>query len=182
LALSEVRAVRSDAAPLLADLLTHPLVVVGELDAAAARQVDQLLLEPMCSTGAPGTSCTSPELGAGPRLPLTLAGCAAWTPTFSSICCEGAMPTNGQTGLVIPVPAVDALLASVETRHPGTVREGVSAHVSLLYPFVGAAELDERVTQALSEMFGEHEPMPIEFAECYRRGGFVALRPDPIEG
>lgn len=45
LALAEVRAVRPDAAPLLADLLTHPSVIVGELDAAAARQVDQLLLD-----------------------------------------------------------------------------------------------------------------------------------------
>lgn len=92
------------------------------------------------------------------------------------------MPTNGQTGLVIPVPAADALLALMETRHPGTVREGVPAHVSLLYPFVGVAELDERVTHALSELFGEHEPMAIELVECYRHGGFVALRPDPING
>ena len=45
LALTEVRAVRPDAAPLLADLLTHPSVIVGELDAAAASQVDQLLLD-----------------------------------------------------------------------------------------------------------------------------------------
>ncbi|MGH3823724.1 MAG: 2'-5' RNA ligase family protein [Pseudonocardiaceae bacterium] len=92
------------------------------------------------------------------------------------------MPTNGQTGLVIPVPAADPLLTLVETRHPGTVREGVPAHVSLLYPFVGAAELDERVTRALSELVAGHEPMPVEFVECYRSGGFVALRPDPIEG
>lgn len=45
LALAEVRAVRPDAAPLLADLLTHPSVIVGELDAATADQVDQLLLD-----------------------------------------------------------------------------------------------------------------------------------------
>jgi hypothetical protein len=44
LALTEVRAVRPDAASLLADLLTHPSVVVGELDAATAERVDQLLL------------------------------------------------------------------------------------------------------------------------------------------
>lgn len=92
------------------------------------------------------------------------------------------MPTNGQTGLVIPVPAADALLASVETRHPGTVRQGVPAHVSLLYPFVGAAELDERVTQAVNELVAGHQPMPVDFVECYRRGGFVALRPHPIDG
>lgn len=36
---------RPDAAPLLADLLTHPSVIVGELDAAAAARVDQLLTD-----------------------------------------------------------------------------------------------------------------------------------------
>lgn len=44
LALAEVRAVCPDAAPLLADLLTHPSVIVGELDTATADQVDQLRL------------------------------------------------------------------------------------------------------------------------------------------
>jgi hypothetical protein len=92
------------------------------------------------------------------------------------------MPTNGQTGLVVPVPAVEALLASVGARYPGTVRDGVPAHVSLLYPFVAAAELDERVSCAVGELFAEQAPMRVEFAECYRQDGFVALRPDPIEG
>ena len=69
-----------------------------------------------------------------------------------------AMPTRGQTSLVIPVPAADALLASVGTRYPGTVRDGLPAHVSLLYPFVVAAELDERVTTALHELFVEQVP------------------------
>jgi predicted nucleic acid-binding protein len=45
LALAEVRAVRPDAAPLLADVLTHPSVLVGELDAAMADEVERLLLE-----------------------------------------------------------------------------------------------------------------------------------------
>jgi 2'-5' RNA ligase superfamily len=92
------------------------------------------------------------------------------------------MPTNGQTGLVIPVPAADALLASVGARYPGTVREGVPAHLSLLYPFVAAAELDERVTCALGELLVKQAPMPVQFAECYRHDGFVALRPDPLDG
>jgi hypothetical protein len=44
LALAEVRAVRPDAGPQLAEILGHPSVVLGELDAATADQVDQLLL------------------------------------------------------------------------------------------------------------------------------------------
>jgi hypothetical protein len=92
------------------------------------------------------------------------------------------MPTHGRTGLVIPIPAADALLGSVGARYPGTVRAGLPAHVSLLYPFVVAAELDERVTTALHELFVEQVPIPIDFVECYRRGGFVALRPESSDG
>jgi predicted nucleic acid-binding protein len=44
LALAEVRAVRPDAGAQLAEVLGHPSLVLGELDATAARQVDQLLL------------------------------------------------------------------------------------------------------------------------------------------
>ncbi|MGH4019288.1 MAG: hypothetical protein ACRDT0_08645 [Pseudonocardiaceae bacterium] len=45
LALTEVRAIRPDSGPLLADFLGHPSVVLGELDAVAAGQVDRLLGE-----------------------------------------------------------------------------------------------------------------------------------------
>ncbi|MGH4010687.1 MAG: hypothetical protein ACRDTH_21425 [Pseudonocardiaceae bacterium] len=44
LALAEVRAVRPDAGSELAEALGHPSVVLGELDAVSAREVDQLLL------------------------------------------------------------------------------------------------------------------------------------------
>jgi predicted nucleic acid-binding protein len=43
LALAEVRAVYPDAGPLIAEVLGHPSVVLGELDAAAAAHVEQLL-------------------------------------------------------------------------------------------------------------------------------------------
>jgi hypothetical protein len=44
LALAEVRAVRPDAVPRLAEIVGHPSVVLGELDAVAADQVDRLLV------------------------------------------------------------------------------------------------------------------------------------------
>ena len=45
LALAEVRAVRPDAAEELAEVLGHSMIVLGELDAANARQVDRLLTD-----------------------------------------------------------------------------------------------------------------------------------------
>jgi len=44
LALAEVRAVRPDSGPELAELLAHPSIVLGELDAGAADQVEELLI------------------------------------------------------------------------------------------------------------------------------------------
>ncbi|MGI9062322.1 MAG: hypothetical protein ACR2FQ_00670 [Pseudonocardiaceae bacterium] len=44
LALTEVRVVRPDAGPELAELLAHPSIVLGELDAGVAERVDQLLV------------------------------------------------------------------------------------------------------------------------------------------
>lgn len=44
LAVAEVRAVRPDAVPRLAEVMGHPSVVLGDLDAVAADQVDQLLI------------------------------------------------------------------------------------------------------------------------------------------
>lgn len=43
LAFTEVRAVRPDAGPILAEVLGHPSVILGELAAADAAAVDQLL-------------------------------------------------------------------------------------------------------------------------------------------
>lgn len=45
LALTEVRAVRPDAGPQLAELLSHSSIILGEMDANAAHQVDQLLTD-----------------------------------------------------------------------------------------------------------------------------------------
>ncbi|MGH3930090.1 MAG: hypothetical protein ACRDTF_08955 [Pseudonocardiaceae bacterium] len=54
LALAEVRAVRPDAGPELAEVLGHPSVVLGELDAAAAGQVDQMLIDAEVFDGCAG--------------------------------------------------------------------------------------------------------------------------------
>jgi len=90
------------------------------------------------------------------------------------------MPAEGSTGLVIPAPSVDALLLSVALRYPGAVREGVPAHVSLLYPFIPVIDLDETVYTALRQLFAKQPSMSIKFSECRRRNDFVYLHPEPL--
>lgn len=90
---------------------------------------------------------------------------------------NGGMPSEGRTGVVIPVPEAQELLASVASRHPEAVRPGVPAHVSVLYPFL--RQFDDEVLAALRELFAGRSAIPVRFAECRRRGGFVHLRPSP---
>ncbi|MER5391587.1 2'-5' RNA ligase family protein [Saccharopolyspora sp. NPDC002686] len=91
------------------------------------------------------------------------------------------MPEDGVTALVVPLPEADRLLAAVAARFPDAVRP-VPAHVSLLYPFVPAEALDERVLAALAEVFAGQPRFGVELGECRRAGGFVSLRPTPEDG
>ena len=87
LALTEVRAVRPDAGPQLAEILGHPSVILGELDAATAGQVDQLLLAAEVFDGCAGHVVHIAQTRAWPALSADPA-CAAWTPTLSSTFCK----------------------------------------------------------------------------------------------
>lgn len=92
------------------------------------------------------------------------------------------MANVGRTGIVVPVPEGQPLLDGVAARFPDAVRPGVPAHLSLLYPFVPAAELDQHVVSTLTSIFAQHVPLSVKFEGIVCTGGFVALRPEPGDG
>jgi hypothetical protein len=84
--------------------------------------------------------------------------------------------------MVVPVPAADLLLREVASTHPQAVREGVAAHVSLLYPFLDASTVDDEVLGWLREFAARTRPVAVEFPDVSVTPGFVhlpapALRP-----
>ena len=84
--------------------------------------------------------------------------------------------------MVVPVPAADLLLREVASTHPQAVREGVAAHVSLLYPFLDASAVDDEVLGWLGEFAARTQPIAVEFLDVLLTPGFVhlpapALRP-----
>lgn len=91
------------------------------------------------------------------------------------------MPRDGQTGIVIPVPEANPLLSAVAARFPDAVREGVPAHVSVLYPFLPDRELDDRVVGSLAELFARTSAMSVKLSNCCRHGDFVFMRPEPAD-
>ena len=89
------------------------------------------------------------------------------------------MGMEGRTGVIIPVPSADPLLTTLGQRHPGAVREGVPAHVSVLYPFVPAEELDADVERVLADIGQVTSSTEVTFEQCRRVGNFVYSPPDP---
>jgi 2'-5' RNA ligase len=91
------------------------------------------------------------------------------------------MPRPGQTALVLPVPAADPLLAAVAARYPDAVREGLPAHLTVLYPFVPADELDASVMQACAQIVRGIAPITVRFTRCQVRPELIYLPPEPAD-
>jgi hypothetical protein len=85
------------------------------------------------------------------------------------------MPSRGRTGLVVPVPAADPLLDAVTQRHPDAARPAFVAHVSLLYPFLPAEEVDAAAVEWLRSFAACSAPVTLLFDEVEQAPGFFAL-------
>jgi len=91
------------------------------------------------------------------------------------------MPPLGQTALVLRVPEADSALTCVASVHLRLVRADLPAHVTILYPWLPAHEVD---TDELSRCAGLVAPLTtldVTFNEVHARPGLIFLEPDPGE-
>ncbi|GAB2755429.1 2'-5' RNA ligase family protein [Salinifilum aidingensis] len=92
------------------------------------------------------------------------------------------MSREGRTGLVLPVPEADPVLTTVRQGFPGALLRENPAHISLLYPFLDAAAVDERTVDALDGIVRAQGTASLTLAECRREeDGFVYLPADSTE-
>ncbi|MEU3463495.1 2'-5' RNA ligase family protein [Streptomyces sp. NPDC006733] len=92
---------------------------------------------------------------------------------------DSARPAAGRTALVVKVPAAEPLVGPWRQRLDPAAATGVPAHVSVLYPFLDPARIDDTVVGALREALGAHAPFEIGFARCGRFPGMLHLVPEP---
>jgi hypothetical protein len=89
-----------------------------------------------------------------------------------------AVPPQGQTALITPVPAADPILAAIAAEYPDAVRPGIPAHVSLLYPFLPADELDgghPETSDWLTAFAVRTRPVRATFTDIATEPGFAYL-------
>jgi hypothetical protein len=75
--------------------------------------------------------------------------------------------------LIVPVPAADELV------HSSARDAGMPAHVTLLYPFLDAAKVDEDVEAELELLFASERAFDFELAGIARFPGVVYVSPEP---
>ncbi len=85
-----------------------------------------------------------------------------------------------ETAVIVPVPAAEAVAGPRRAHFDPAASWGVPAHVTVLYPFVPPALVDERVLSAVAAAVRSVPAFDCEFGEIGRFGDEVLwLRPDP---
>ncbi|HEV8054228.1 MAG: 2'-5' RNA ligase family protein [Chloroflexi bacterium] len=70
-----------------------------------------------------------------------------------------SQPSRRETALVIPVPAADPLVGGWRDRFDPSARAGIPAHITILYPFLDASTVDDRVISELRAQFSRENPI-----------------------
>ena len=71
-----------------------------------------------------------------------------------------------QTAVIIPVSPAEAAVADLRRRLDVAASWGVPAHVTVMYPFVPPADVDDNVIDRLAAAFAVASPFDCTFAEC----------------
>jgi 2'-5' RNA ligase len=87
--------------------------------------------------------------------------------------------TAGSTALVAMAPAADPLVGEARRKYDPAATAGVPAHVTVLYPFLPAGEIDSGVLAELRTLFAGHEPFELDFKEFGRFPDLLWLAPEP---
>jgi 2'-5' RNA ligase len=86
-----------------------------------------------------------------------------------------------RTALVVPVPEAEHLLRPWRSRHTDDGRQGMWAHVTLLFPFLAPREVATALGALRTQLAG-HEPFAFRLTELRRfEGGVLYLAPEPEE-
>ena len=87
--------------------------------------------------------------------------------------------TARQTAVIIPIGAAEAVVSHHRLRLDTSASWGVPAHVTIVFPFVPPADVDDAVVARLAAVFAAVPPFDCTFTECCWFGEDVLwLAPD----
>jgi 2'-5' RNA ligase len=89
---------------------------------------------------------------------------------------------SARSGLLVPIPEAEAVIGALRLRHDPVAALGIPAHVTVLFPFVPAAAVDDDLDDALRTVFGRCTAFGYGFGRVGRFGDTtVFLEPEPAD-
>lgn len=84
-----------------------------------------------------------------------------------------------RSALVVLVPEAENLVARFRAAHDPVAAAGIPAHVTVLFPFVSPAQIDDRVLNRLRACLRAHQPFDFVLDRIKQLPGVIGLAPEP---
>ena len=93
---------------------------------------------------------------------------------------DGPALVWGDSALLVAIPEAEPVVGPVRLRHDVVASRGIPAHVTVLFPFVPATEIDSSMHGTLRKLFGSLGGFEYRFERVDRFGATtVFLAPEP---
>lgn len=89
------------------------------------------------------------------------------------------MAENDESALVVLVPEADPLVADYRRRYDPSAAQGMPAHITLLYPFLPPAAIDDPALAALRALFAAYPAFPYALRAARAFPDLLYLAPEP---
>ncbi len=86
-----------------------------------------------------------------------------------------------ETALIIEVPESEFLVGKIRSKFDKTASNGVPAHITVLYPFIGESQLSESVLRELRDLASMTRQYSFQLTHWCRFETALWLCPDPAE-
>src|SRR5207247_10745806 len=84
------------------------------------------------------------------------------------------------TAVVVLLTELEPLIGGWRRRYTGDGARGMPPHVTLIIPFAGSSEVEERL-EGVGRVLGDFAPFGVALRETARFPEFLYLRPEPAE-
>lgn len=85
------------------------------------------------------------------------------------------------SGLVLLTPVLEPLISDLRDRHDPAARQGMPAHITVLYPFMDPVKIGPTQRARLAEVIRGFPPFDLTFSKIGRFPEAVWVQPDPAE-
>jgi 2'-5' RNA ligase len=91
------------------------------------------------------------------------------------------MPSAGEAGIVVLVPEAEPAVGRWRDRYDTSARQGMPAHVTVLYPFLREPKIDDDVRDRLRRVCAAAAPFDLELRRTARFPATTYLAPEPAD-